>query len=75
MAVYDALNSGNTVGRWLGYTTGRFGGAGIHAEWAWRGRGDGKRREALHGGNTLSVTEGGAVTNCRMAVGGDPGRE
>ena len=31
MAVYDALNSG-TVGGWLGYTTGTYGGAGIHMQ-------------------------------------------
>ena len=31
MAVYDALNSG-TVGGWLGYTTGAYGGAGIHMQ-------------------------------------------
>ena len=71
MAVYDALNSG-TVGGWLGYTTGAYGGAGIHMQ---SGLGEvvatASGAKLCYGGNTLSVTEGGAQTNCRMAVGGD----
>ena len=73
MAVYDALNSG-TVGGWLGYTTGAYGGAGIHMQ---SGLGEvvatASGAKLCYGGNTLSVTEGGAQTNCRMAVGGDLG--
>ena len=71
MAVYDALNSG-TIGGWLGYTTGAYGGAGIHMQ---SGLGEvvatTSGAKLCYGGNTLSVTEGGAQTNCRMAVGGD----
>lgn len=71
MAVYDALNSG-TVGGWLGYTTGAYGGAGIHMQ---SGLGEvvatASGAKLCYGGKTLSVTEGGAQTNCRMAVGGD----
>ena len=71
MAVYDALNSG-TVGGWLGYTTGAYGGAGIHMQ---SGLGEvvatASGAKLCYGGNTLSVTESGAQTNCRMAVGGD----
>lgn len=71
MAVYDALNSG-TVGGWLGYTTGAYGGAGIHMQ---SGLGEvvatTSGAKLCYGGNTLSVTEGGAQTNCRTAVGGD----
>lgn len=71
MAVYDALNSG-TIGGWLGYTTGAYGGAGIHMQ---SGLGEvvatASGAKLCYGGNTLSVTEGGAQTNCRMAVGGD----
>lgn len=71
MAVYDALNSG-TVGGWLGYTTGAYGGAGIHMQ---SGLGEvvatASGAKLCYGGNTLSVTEGGTQTNCRMAVGGD----
>lgn len=71
MAVYDALNSG-TVGGWLGYTTGAYGGAGIHMQ---SGLGEvvatASGAKLCYGGNTLSVTEGGAQTNCRTAVGGD----
>ena len=71
MAVYDALNSG-TVGGWLGYTTGTYGGAGIHMQ---SGLGEvvatTSGAKLCYGGNTLSVTEGGAQTNCRTAVGGD----
>lgn len=71
MAVYDSLSSG-TVGGWLGYTTGAYGGAGIHMQ---SGLGEvvatASGAKLCYGGNTLSVTEGGAQTNCRMAVGGD----
>ena len=71
MAVYDALNSG-TVGGWLGYTTGAYGGAGIHMQ---SGLGEvvatTSGAKLCYGGNALSVTEGGAQTNCRTAVGGD----
>ena len=71
MAVYDSLSSG-TVGGWLGYTTGAYGGAGIHMQ---SGRGEvvatTSGAKLCYGGNTLSVTEGGAQTNCRTAVGGD----
>ena len=71
MAVYDALNSG-TIGGWLGYTTGAYGGAGIHMQ---SGLGEvvatASGAKLCYGGNTLSVTEGGAQTNCRTAVGGD----
>ena len=60
MAVYDALNSG-TVGGWLGYTTGAYGGAGIHMQ---SGLGEvvatASGAKLCYGGNTLSVTEGGA---------------
>ena len=71
MAVYDALNSG-TVGGWLGYTTGAYGGTGIHMQ---SGLGEvvatASGAKLCYGGNTLSVTESGAQTNCRTAVGGD----
>ena len=71
MAVYDSLSSG-TVGGWLGYTTGAYGGAGIHMQ---SGLGEvvatTSGAKLCYGGNTLSVTEGGAQTNCRTAVGGD----
>ena len=71
MAVYDSLSSG-TVGGWLGYTTGAYGGAGIHMQ---SGLGEvvatASGAKLCYGGNTLSVTEGGAQTNCRTAVGGD----
>ena len=71
MAVYDSLSSG-TVGGWLGYTTGAYGGAGIHMQ---SGLGEvvatASGAKLCYGGNTLSVTSGGAQTNCRTAVGGD----
>ena len=71
MAVYDSLYS-ESVGGWLGYTTGAYGGAGIHMQ---SGRGEvvatTSGAKLCYGGNTLSVTEGGAQTNCRTAVGGD----
>ena len=71
MAVYDSLSSG-TVGGWLGYTTGAYGGAGIHMQ---SGLGEvvatTSGAKLCYGGNTLSVTSGGAQTNCRTAVGGD----
>ena len=71
MAVYDSL-SGGTVGGWLGYTTGAYGGAGIHMQ---SGLGEvvatTSGAKLCYGGNTLCVTEGGAQTNCRTAVGGD----
>lgn len=71
MAVYDSLYS-ESVGGWLGYTTGAYGGAGIHMQ---SGLGEvvatASGAKLCYGGNTLSVTEGGAQTNCRTAVGGD----
>ena len=71
MAVYDSLYS-ESVGGWLGYTTGAYGGAGIHMQ---SGRGEvvatTSGAKLCYGGNALSVTEGGAQTNCRTAVGGD----
>ena len=76
MAVYDALNSG-TIGGYIGYTKGTYGGAGIHMQ-ATNGEVVATSSGAklcygnnFYGGNTLSVTSGGAQTDCRMAVGGD----
>ena len=71
MAVYDSLNS-YSVGGWIGYTTGTYGGAGIHMQ---SGRGEvvatTSGAKLCYGANTLSVTEGGVQANCRTAVGGD----
>ena len=71
MAVYNAIDS-DTIGGYIGYTTGTYGGAGIHMQ---SGLGEvvatTSGAKLCYGGNTLSVTEGGAQTNCRTAVGGD----
>ena len=71
MAVYASLNS-YSVGGYLGYTTGDFGGAGIHMM---SGYGEvvatTSGAKLCYGGNTLSVTNGGAQTNCAMAIGGN----
>lgn len=74
MAVYDSL-SGGTVGGWLGYTTGAYGGAGIHMQ-----SGSGEVVATTSGAklccnkgygtaNTISVTSGGVQTNCAMSLG------
>ena len=71
MAVYDSLNS-YSVGGWIGYTTGTYGGAGIHMQ---SGLGEvvatTSGAKLCYGGNTLSVTSGGAQTNCGLSAGGD----
>lgn len=71
MAVYDSLNS-YSVGGWIGYTTGAYGGAGIHMQ---SGLGEvvatASGAKLCYGGNTLSVTSGGAQTNCGLSAGGD----
>ena len=70
MAVYASL-SGYAVGGYLGYTTGSYGGAGIHMQ---SGAGevvatqDGAK--LCFGGNMLSVTASGAQTNCAVSLGG-----
>ena len=71
MAVYDSLNS-YSVGGWIGYTTGTYGGAGIHMQ---SGLGEvvatTSGAKLCYGTNTLSVTSGGAQTNCGLSAGGD----
>ena len=71
MAVYDSLNS-YSVGGWIGYTTGTYGGAGIHMQ---SGLGEvvatTSGAKLCYGANTLSVTSGGAQTNCGLSAGGD----
>ena len=71
MAVYNSLNS-YSVGGWIGYTTGTYGGAGIHMQ---SGLGEvvatTSGAKLCYGGNTLSVTSGGAQTNCGLSAGGD----
>ena len=76
MAVYDSRYS-DSVGGWIGYTTGAYGGAGIHMQ-----AGAGEVVATVSGAklccntqnfypNTVSVTAGGAQTNCGLSVGGD----
>ena len=76
MAVYDSRHS-DSVGGWIGYTTGAYGGAGIHMQ-----AGAGEVVATVSGAklccntqnfypNTVSVTAGGAQTNCGLSVGGD----
>ena len=71
MAVYSSL-LGSAVGGYLGYTTGDYGGAGIHLM---SGYGEvvatTSGAKLCYGQNTLSVTGSGAHTNCTMTVGGN----
>ena len=66
MAVYSSL-LGSAVGGYLGYTTGDYGGAGIHLM---SGYGEvvatTSGAKLCYGQNTLSVTGSGAHTNCTM---------
>lgn len=71
MAVYASLQSGS-VGGYLGYTTGDYGGAGIHMR---SGYGEvvatTSGAKLCYYNNTISVTSSGAHTNCTMTVGGN----
>ena len=71
MAVYSSVY-GNTVGGYLGYTTGDYGGAGIHML---SGYGEvvatTSGAKLCYGENTLSVTGSGAHTNCTTTIGGN----
>ena len=71
MAVYSSVY-GNTVGGYLGYTTGDYGGAGIHML---SGYGEvvatTSGAKLCYGDNTLSVTGSGAHTNCTTTIGGN----
>lgn len=70
MTVYSSLY-GSTVGGYIGYTTGDYGGAGIHMM---KGAGEVVATSAgaklCYASNTLSVTANGAQTNCSLSVGG-----
>ena len=70
MAVYASLY-GSTVGGYIGYTTGDYGGAGIHMM---KGAGEvvatSSGAKLCYASNTLSVTANGAQTNCGLSVGG-----
>lgn len=71
MAVYSSVY-GSTVGGYLGYTTGDYGGAGIHMM---SGYGEvvatTSGAKLCYGENTLSVTGSGAHTNCTTTIGGN----
>ena len=71
MAVYSSVY-GSTVGGYLGYTTGDYGGAGIHML---SGYGEvvatTSGAKLCYGENTLSVTGSGAHTNCTTTIGGN----
>ena len=71
MTVYSSLY-GSVVGGYIGYTTGDYGGAGIHMM---KGAGEVVATSAgaklCYSSNTLSVTANGAQTNCSLSVGGD----
>ena len=71
MAVYSSVY-GSTVGGYLGYTTGDYGGAGIHML---SGYGEvvatTSGAKLCYGDNTLSVTGSGAHTNCTTTIGGN----
>ena len=71
MAVYQSLN-GNQVGGYLGYTTGDYGGAGIHML---SGYGEvvatTSGAKLCYSSNTISVTASGAHTNCTTTIGGN----
>lgn len=71
MAVYQSLN-GNQVGGYLGYTTGDYGGAGIHML---SGAGEvvatSSGAKLCYSSNTISVTASGAHTNCTTTIGGN----
>lgn len=76
MTVYNSLDS-DIVGGQIGYTTGAYGGAGIHMR-AYKGEVVATENGAklCYGNNpisanTISVTSGGAQTNCTLSIGGD----
>lgn len=71
MEVYESSDS-KTVGGYIGYTTGDYGGEGIHMRSGFSEvvvTGDGAKM--CQGGNQISVTSDGAHTNCRTDIGGD----
>lgn len=71
MAVYASLGS-SSIGGYLGYTTGDYGGAGIHMR---SGYGEvvatTSGAKLCYYSNTISITSSGAHTNCTMTVGGN----
>lgn len=71
MEVYESIDS-NVVGGYIGYTTGDYGGEGIHMRNSFSEvvvTGDGAK--ICQGNNNISVTTSGAHTNCRTDIGGD----
>lgn len=71
MAVYRSLSS-SVVGGYLGYTTGDYGGAGIHMM---SGYGEvvatTNGAKLCYASNTLSITSSGVQSNCAVALGGN----
>lgn len=71
MAVYSSVY-GSTIGGYLGYTTGDYGGEGIHML---SGYGEvvatTSGAKLCYSSNTISVTGSGAHTNCTTTIGGN----